>query len=258
MRSLVLALACLVTPAAAQEAPVVLDPGAVLALAAEPWRDRVGFVARLEAVLGPVSLDRADLPEAQLGDDPFLWSLTGRFGAPLPGSSVAGGIVACARYGLATRDRLSGTAFSDREVFTLFAATQPANDDLAAWPETGLARLACMITRDDTPPCRYHPRSPRARGGLCAVYPSVCRMTTPAFGARARPLRRSMAPRATGWRGERVGDHRPAARPRADRVAAEPSGDPLPVLPAQRRHVRAKAQPRWIQPPPSTRLPSVS
>ncbi|PWK62739.1 hypothetical protein [Roseicyclus mahoneyensis] len=175
MRFLVLALACIATPAAAQETrPVTLDPAAVLALAAEPWRDRAGFVARLEAVLGPVTLDQPDLPETLHGDDPFLWSLTGRFGAPLPGSTVAGGIIACARYGLATRDRLSGTAFSDREVFALFAATQPANDDAVAWPETGLARLACMITWDDTRRVAIIPEA-AARGAVFALFASVTR-----------------------------------------------------------------------------------
>lgn len=200
MRSLVLALACLATPAVAQEPrPVTLDPGAVLALAAEPWRDRAGFVARLEAVLGPVSLDRPDLPEAVHGDDPFLWSLTGRFGAPLPGSRVAGGIVACARYGLATRDRLGGTAFSDREVFALFAATQPANDDAAAWPETGLARLACMITWDDTRRVAIIPEG-AAQGAVAALFTSVVRDDDASLRGGATAAGRAPVYGAEGYR----------------------------------------------------------
>jgi hypothetical protein len=151
MRRLLLAL--LLAPIlghAARADPVVLDPAAVLALAAEPWQDRAGFLARLQAVLGPLTVDPPQLPAAAEEADPLLWSVTGQFGAPLPGTRTPGGIFACARYGLATRDLLAASRMSDPAVFRLFGATQPARDDAAAWPEAGLARLACMITWDDT------------------------------------------------------------------------------------------------------------
>jgi hypothetical protein len=90
----------------AGETPVVLDPAAVLALAEEPWRDRRSFVDALDAVLGGLELDMPRLPEAVREDDPFLWSVMGRFGAAGAGRS-SGGIVACSRYGLITRDRLA-------------------------------------------------------------------------------------------------------------------------------------------------------
>ena len=175
MRAALIALACLAPPALAQEAaPVTLDPNAVMALAAEPWRDRAGFLARLEAVLGPVTIDMAELPEAARAEDPLLWTLMGRFGAPLEGARVAGGIVACARYGLATRDLLARTAMSDPAVFAIFAATQPAHDDASAWPETGLARLACMITWDDTRRVAIIPEGP-ALAAIAGRFAQVAR-----------------------------------------------------------------------------------
>jgi hypothetical protein len=151
MRRLLLALllAPILAPAARAE-PVILDPAAVLSLAAEPWQDAAGFLARLQAVLGPLTVDRTQLPGEAAAADPLLWSLTGQFGAPLPGSATPGGIFACARYGVVTRDRLAASRLSDPAVFRLFGATQPARDDAAAWPEAGLARLSCMITWDDT------------------------------------------------------------------------------------------------------------
>jgi hypothetical protein len=175
MRVLILGFALYATAAPAQGVgPTVLDPAAVIALGQEPWRDRAAFLDRLEAVLGPVSLDMPRLPEALRDTDPFLWSLMGRFGAPLQGSTVAGGIVACSRYGLATRDRLAATGLSDPGAFSLFAATQPAPDDAAAWPEAGLARLACMITWDDTRRVAIIPED-AARVALESVFAQVTR-----------------------------------------------------------------------------------
>ena len=175
MRATCLVLALLAGPALAQQgAPTVLDPAAVLALGLEPWRDRAGFVTRLEEVLGPVIVDRSPLPDRLDETDPFLWSLTGRFGAPLAGSSVAGGIVTCSRYGIPTRDRLAATTLSDPEVFTLFAALQPAADDVAAWPEAGLARLACLLTWDDTRRVAIIPEA-AARAAAAAQFATVTR-----------------------------------------------------------------------------------
>jgi hypothetical protein len=161
-------------PAAAEE-PVRLDPEAVIALAEEPWRDRGGFVEVLERTLGGFATDMPRLPESLRALDPFLWSVTGRFGAPLEGSSTPGGIVACSRYGLATRDRLAEHDLSDPQAFALFGATQAASDDAEVWPEAGVARLACMITWDDTRRVAIVPER-RARSALEARFGQVRRL----------------------------------------------------------------------------------
>jgi hypothetical protein len=142
------------------EGAVTIDPDAVLDLAAEPWRDRSGFRARLATVLGDLQVDMPRLPDALLQDDPFLWSLTGRFGAPVEGTSAPGGIFACSRYGLSTRDIMAESNLTDPRTFALFGATQAAHDDAEAWPEAGLARLACMITWDDTRRVEIIPEAP--------------------------------------------------------------------------------------------------
>jgi hypothetical protein len=108
-----------------------------LALAGEPWRDRQGFVDALEGALGGLELDMPRLPEAVRAEDPFLWSVMGRFGAAVPGERSSGGIVTCSRYGIATRDRLAERNLSDPAVFAIFGATQAAPDDAEVWPETG-------------------------------------------------------------------------------------------------------------------------
>jgi hypothetical protein len=128
------------------DAPVVVDPAAIIALAGEPWRDRQSFVEALEAGAGGLDLDMPRLPEAVRGEDPFLWSVMGRFGAAVPGVRSSGGIVTCSRYGLATRDRLAERNLSDPAVFAIFGATQAAPDDAEVWPETG-GRAAGL--RDD-------------------------------------------------------------------------------------------------------------
>lgn len=130
-------------------AQITLDPEAVLALADAPWQDRRGFVAALDTALQGVELDMPRLGAGLRAEDPFLWSVTGRFGAPLPGSRRAGGIVICARYGLATRDRMLERSLTEPAAFALFGATLAAHDDAAVWPEAGVARLACMISWDD-------------------------------------------------------------------------------------------------------------
>jgi hypothetical protein len=147
---LILCAALSYADAARAQEPVAIDPAQVLALAEEPWRDRWSFVEALAAVLGGLELEMPRLPEAVRGDDPFLWSVMGRFGAHVPGLTSSGGIVACSRYGLATRDRLAERGLSDPSVFAIFGATQAAPDDAEVWPETGVARLACVITWNDT------------------------------------------------------------------------------------------------------------
>ncbi|MBF9059401.1 hypothetical protein HKCCSP123_09435 [Rhodobacterales bacterium HKCCSP123] len=177
MRALALCLAlCAAQPAPAEEGrPVTLDPAAVLALGAEPWLDRAGFRDRLDLALGGITVDMPRLPEALRAGDPFLWSLTGRFGAPLEGARVPGGLFACSRYGLATRDLMAETSLSDPRAFTLFGATQAAHDDAEAWPEAGLARVACTITWDDTRRVAIIPEGP-ASAALQARFDEVLRL----------------------------------------------------------------------------------
>lgn len=165
------------TPLPAQE-PVKLDPAAVIALAEAPWRDRAAFVAALDAALGGIELDMPRLPEAVRRNDPFLWSVTGRFGTKLPGIRSTGGIVVCSRYGLDTRDRLAESHLSDPEAFALFGATHAASDDVEVWPQTGIARLACMITWNDTRRVEILPEAP-ARAALTARFAHVTRQAEP-------------------------------------------------------------------------------
>jgi hypothetical protein len=154
--------------------PVVVDPFAVMTLAEEPWRDRRSFVDALDAALGGLKLDMPRLAEAVREDDPFLWSVMGRFGAEVPGLRSSGGIVACSRYGLSTRDRLAETNLSDPSVFAIFGATQAAPDDADVWPETGVARLACIITWNDTRRVAILPEA-AARAALVSRFDSVTR-----------------------------------------------------------------------------------
>jgi hypothetical protein len=195
LRSAVLGLACLcAAPLSAQE-PVMLDPASVIALAEAPWRDRAAFVAALDAALRGVEMDMPRLPETLRRDDPFLWSITGRFGAPLPGVRSAGGIVVCSRYGLGTRARLAETHLSDPEAFALFGATHPAADDVEVWPETGIARLACMITWNDSRRVAILPEA-AAEAALAARFARISR--------RAEPDAPGADPSANGMAGYRL------------------------------------------------------
>ncbi len=171
--SIALVISALAAPLSAEE-PVTIDPAAILALAEEPWRDRRSFVNALGDVLGGLELDMPRLPESVRGDDPFLWSVMGRFGAHVPGLTSSGGIVACSRYGLTTRDMLSETNLSDPSVFAIFGATQAAPDDAAVWPDTGVARLACVMTWNDTRRVAILPEPP-ARAAMEARFDRVSR-----------------------------------------------------------------------------------
>ncbi|MCU4654257.1 hypothetical protein N8I71_15545 [Roseibacterium sp. SDUM158016] len=170
-----LVLAVLAGAPVAAQSPVVLDPARVIALAETPWRDRAEFVEALGKALGGIVSEMPRLPESLRAADPFLWSVTGTFGADLPGSPTPGGIVACSRYGLATRDLLAARSLSDPEAFALFGATQAAADDAERWPEAGIARLACMITWDDTRRVAIIPEG-RARTALVARFGEVVRL----------------------------------------------------------------------------------
>jgi hypothetical protein len=68
--------------------------------------------------------------------------------------------VTCSRYGIATRDRLAERNLSDPAVFAIFGATQAAPDDAEVWPETGVARLACVVTWNDTRRVAILPEAP--------------------------------------------------------------------------------------------------
>jgi len=114
------------------------------------------------------------LPETVRGDDPFLWSVTGRFGAHVPGLTSSGGIVGCSRYGIATRDRLAERGLSGPSVFAIFGATQAAPDDAELWPESGVARLACVITWNDRRRVATLEEAP-ARAALEARFDTVTR-----------------------------------------------------------------------------------
>jgi len=178
-RHLIFGLAvCVLGAAAAKtaqaEAPVVIDPAAIVALAEEPWRDRRSFVDALDDVLGGLVIDMPRLTDAVRGDDPFLWSIMGRFGADVPGVTSSGGIVACSRYGLFTRDRLSERNLSDPSVFAVFGATQAAPDDGEVWPDTGIARLACVVTWNDTRRVAILAEAP-ARAALEAQFDTIIR-----------------------------------------------------------------------------------
>jgi|GEM_PF-1711576 len=178
MRAFVLLIALMFAPASASAQagePVTLDPLAMLALGDEPWRDRSAFRAGLDAALGGITVDMPRLPDTLRAEDPFLWSLTGRFGAPLAGSTVPGGLFACSRYGLATRDRMAATSLSDPRAFALFGATQAAHDDAEVWPEAGLARLSCTITWDDTRRVAIIPEAP-ATAALQGLFDEVARL----------------------------------------------------------------------------------
>ena len=87
LRLLLLGLSfCLaLMPPGRAAAQVRIAPEAVIALAEAPWRDRHAFVDALGEVLGGLDLEMPRLSEALRREDPFLWSVMGRFGAPLAG-----------------------------------------------------------------------------------------------------------------------------------------------------------------------------
>lgn len=174
-------------PAADLTAQVSLEPAEILALAENPWRSRAAFIDLLDEALQGIELDMPRLSEDLRAADPFLWTIAGRFGAPLPGSRLAGGIVVCARYGLTTRDRLMERDLSDPAIFALFGATLAAHDDAEVWPENGVARLSCMMSWDD--PRRVAILTEAgARSALEARFASVVRRGTAAEAPAYRLL----------------------------------------------------------------------
>lgn len=152
MRMIFLAL-CLVglaVPGRAQDAPATLDLAHILGLADSPWLDRAMMLDALNATLPDFQADLVRPGASMAGGDPWFWSITGQFGTPRPDLQLPGGILACSRYGVETRDVLAGSSLSDPTSFRLLGATMAAHDDAAVWPEDAVARVSCMLTWDDT------------------------------------------------------------------------------------------------------------
>lgn len=162
------------SPAAEPLAPVTLDPAAIVGLALLPWQSREGFLQLLDGALSGVTVERPRLPEGVRADDPWLWSIAGRFGTPVPGIGTPGGIVVCARYGIETRDLMAQSSLSDPGVFMLLGATLAASDDAQVWPEGAIARLSCMMTWDDTRRVAILPPEP-VQAALEAQFARVAR-----------------------------------------------------------------------------------
>lgn len=138
----------LAQPAPAQEGPLTLDVGAVLRLGLDPWQGRAEFAQSLALLLPSFRADANGLGASGILNDPFLWVLSGHFAAP-PVAGVPGGILSCARYGLATRDWLAEHPLSDPETFALYRLILPSPDDAQVWPDAAIARLGCTLTWDD-------------------------------------------------------------------------------------------------------------
>ncbi|MBF9033849.1 hypothetical protein HKCCE2091_06320 [Rhodobacterales bacterium HKCCE2091] len=169
------ALLALVAPMArAQDraAPLILDLDGVLSLSERPWLGRRDFVAALGEVLPGLWLTPYARGEATA--DPFRWSVTATFGSD-DGSRATGTRVACARYGLSTRDRFRDEGFTSPAGFALMQELLPQFDDAEAWPDGAVARLYCSVTWDDARVVAILPEGP-ARSGLEARFAVVERL----------------------------------------------------------------------------------
>lgn len=123
-----------------------LPVGDVLSLIEGAYLAQDGFEETLRAVFPALSVTHDAGPVAI--DDPFFWSLGGRFGAHPPGSDP-GTIFRCARYGLGTLDWFAEHGFSTPKSFALMGVALPLYDDAALWPEGAVARLHCSFIWDD-------------------------------------------------------------------------------------------------------------
>ncbi len=121
----------------------------VLQWAQAPWLGRDALLDQLAVDLWGFRPDRPRLDVGLVPEDPYLWAITGGFGAARTASDVPGGILACSRYGTATRDILTASSLTDPVAFQLMGATMAAFDDASAWPEGAVARMFCMLTWDD-------------------------------------------------------------------------------------------------------------
>ena len=148
MRTLIL-MFFLCLPAALRAQPVVLDAGGLRDAALVPYLERAAYLDLLVDTIDGFQPDPARRVPGLAEGDIYFWSITGRFGADMTGSDVPGGILTCARYGLETRDRLAAIRLSDPAAFPVMRQALILSDDIAAWPEGAVARLACALTWDD-------------------------------------------------------------------------------------------------------------
>lgn len=148
MRPLVL-IAFLLLPVSLRAQPMTLDAGALRNAALIPFLERGAYLDLLTEIVEGFTPNPVLRVPGLADDDIYFWSVSGRFGADLAGSTVPGGILTCARYGLETRDRLAAARLSDRAAFGVMRQALILSDDRAAWPEGAVARLACALTWDD-------------------------------------------------------------------------------------------------------------
>lgn len=148
MPKLVLML-LLLLPAALRAQPLELDPAALRDAALLPYLERSAYLELLADTIDGFRANPARRVPGLAGDDIYFWSVTGRFGADFAGASVPGGILACARYGLETRDRLATIRLSDPAAFPVMRQAMILSDDRDAWPDGAVARLVCALTWDD-------------------------------------------------------------------------------------------------------------
>ncbi len=140
-------LFCLIGSAQAQNAARLL-PSDVVMLAEGPHLDADAFQAAVAVRVPGFRIRQTRLPAGP--EDPFLFVLSGEFGAPAPMRyGLPAGLVHCARYGLETLDLMRGRAMSDPVIFALGSALRAQTDDLGVWPPEALALLRCSFSWDD-------------------------------------------------------------------------------------------------------------
>ncbi|WP_339983289.1 hypothetical protein [Gymnodinialimonas ulvae] len=149
--------------------PLDLPVAEVLALGQAAYADRASFERVLQARMPSVVFDAGG--QVASVEDPFLWSLAGRFGgagaSPRPGA-----IFGCARYGVATRDLFLEYGFAAPETFALMGDALPLSDDVEVWPNAAVARLHCIFVWDDAETVRIVPE-PAAQAALGHLFEAV-------------------------------------------------------------------------------------
>jgi hypothetical protein len=129
--------------------PVRLDLGEIRDLAMAPHLDEAAFSARLEGLIGGYAPEPAQPVPGPARNDLFFWSLSARFGTALEGSTVPGGVLTCARYGLDVRARMAERDLSAAAGFAVMQQALILSGDDENWPVGAVARLACALTWDD-------------------------------------------------------------------------------------------------------------
>ena len=174
----------LLLPAALRAQPLELDPAALRDLALAPYLERSAYLDLLVDTVDGLTPAPARRVPGLAGDDIYFWSVTGRFGSDLAGSTVPGGILTCARYGLETRDRIAAIRLSEPGAFPVVRQALILSDDGAAWPEGAVARLVCALTWDDG-----RRVAPMAEAEVLAILGGFARVDSrpdPRAGARVR------------------------------------------------------------------------